>query len=91
MSTSIYPEDPFLSASRMPEFESLDATLDPFRVSLDELEEEIDLAERYGHCSGEVAEAARQDLEELTGRLEYLILGKMLIHQRIGAAGKVPE
>ncbi len=91
MSTSIYPEDPFFSASRMAEFESLDATLDPFRVSLEGLEEEIDLAERNGHCSGEVAEAARQDLEELTGELEYLILGKMLIHERIGDAGKVPE
>ena len=87
MTTSIYQEDPFLSA-RMAEFESQDAALNPFRLCIEKLEGEVDRSERDGVCSREVAKAARQEIEELTSEMECLILKKIEIHRRISAPEK---
>jgi hypothetical protein len=63
------------------DFEAQAAMMTPFTLSFEELEEEIDRLE----CSGKVAEAVRQEFENLTAKLNGLILRKVKLQKWIRA------
>jgi hypothetical protein len=83
--TILNQEDPS-RAVLLAECELQDAMLTPFRLSFEELDETVDRFERDGVYSGEAAEAARDEIEELMTKLNCLILKKVLLHQRFRAA-----
>lgn len=68
------------------ECEAQDEMLAPFRLSFEELEEEVDRAERDGVCSEEVAEVAREEIVDLDLHLGILIMRKVRLQNWIRAA-----
>ena len=59
---------------KIAESASLDARLAGLRLNMDKLKEAINRSERDGFCSGQAAEAARQELEPLSDELNILVL-----------------
>jgi hypothetical protein len=63
------------------DFEAQAAMMTPFTLSFEELEEDIDRLER----AGKVSEAARQEFENLTAKLNGLILRTVKLQKWIRA------
>jgi len=73
-------------SSMMAAFESQDAMMTPFLMSFEKLKEVINRAEHEGVCSEEVAETARQEIEDLRFKMDLLVLKKIKLRQRFGVS-----
>lgn len=68
-----------------------DAMLTPFKLSFDVLDETVDRLERDGVYSREDAETAWEEIETLIHEMNYLVISKVELHERLRAAEKSSE
>jgi alpha-ketoglutarate-dependent taurine dioxygenase len=59
--------------------------LRPFRLSVEELDERVDRLERDGNYSADAAEAARDEIENLILDINFLIIRKIQLQERLRA------
>jgi hypothetical protein len=83
--TTLFQDDPYLSAI----FAELELLANPFQENLEKIEEVIDRSERDGICSGEVAQAVREEIEERVLELGILFSKTVSLHQGLSNAGSV--
>jgi hypothetical protein len=67
------------------EGELQDALLAPFRLSFDALDETVDRLEQDGIYSAEVADAAREEIGTLVDEMNFLVISKVELHDRLRA------
>jgi hypothetical protein len=90
MSTFKYRKLPSFTAN-LAELELQDAILEPFRLSVEELDEMVDRFERDGVCSAEGVEKAREEIDNLVLDLNFLVIRKVELNERLRAAERASK
>jgi hypothetical protein len=90
MSTLKYRKLPSFTAN-IAELEALDAILTPFRLIVEELDEMVDRFERDGVCSAEGVEKAREEIVGIVLDLNFLVIRKVELHERLRAVERASK